>query len=601
MTETWVQYWWVPFVTLIAVFCLFLVFADKLMKKEYGARFLVITAFIVFVFTLFSISDTSQYPFSPQAIDALKNFINIAIGLAPIGFSVRQCRKYWAAMENEVTETEDFNSIYPTLMVAQGTFYTFVGVASILFAYNTQQNNDIAILLGGLKLAFITSIIGLAYSIAAKNYLKKAADQYFSQKKEGAGLASSSVDEIDFYKQLNNIKHGIGDLYTQSLSIDRRLIKNNDIFNEQNSLITSQNDLLKESFSEAMRNAGEIITNQNREVLQEAAAEFKRIIVDASQKNKDIMNQMMEDHQKSRDLIMTTLADTLNTVKDSANDVNTTLRAGQEIASGFNETLKSINTSVTYINNSILGLGEPLKDTHTALSAIKDKSEDIAEIFVSLTGKYQNIETCLVENLKTFQSMKNVLQQMNDDITNSAQQNVESFQSMKDILQQTSQAVSDNVKQSVEESAQAIADMNESYKDKISDLNTLIAKLSDNMKEQADAIKEYSMQLNLVSKDAAEQDKIIQNGHDAIVREFGKITDKLNDLNAEYNNEMLNAQKKYNEMMQQNLSDCISIVSDVLRHARDRYVSDISAIESNVDTIQKQLNESRSTNEGSDN
>ena len=38
-------------------------------------------------------------------------------------------------------------------------------------------------LLSGLKLAFITSIIGLAYSIAAKNYLKKEEDKFFKQKK----------------------------------------------------------------------------------------------------------------------------------------------------------------------------------------------------------------------------------------------------------------------------------------------------------------------------------------------------------------------------------------------------------------------------------
>ena len=97
------------------------------------------------------------------------------MGLAAVVCSVILCRGYWDAMGRDIERKQLGDSIYPSLMVAQGTYFTFLGISIILFSFN--QNNTGAFI-SGLKLAFATSIVGVIYSIAAKIRLKLAVEEY---------------------------------------------------------------------------------------------------------------------------------------------------------------------------------------------------------------------------------------------------------------------------------------------------------------------------------------------------------------------------------------------------------------------------------------
>lgn len=554
--------------------------ADKLVKEEYGAKFLFRTACLVFFFTLVV---TSWYPAPDNIghyIGIIKNIIKLGIGIAPIGFSIHQCRKYWKLMEEDVKK-KNYNSIYPTLMVAQGTFYTFVGVAAILFSYDAGQENAITMLLSGLKLAFITSIIGLAYSIAAKNYLKKEEDTFFKQKKEETKV-SSSLDEIDFYQTLSdikskitNIKTGIGDSYTQLKSITSELSWNNrtadeqkQLLKEQSQLLGSQNTLLEETLTEAMKNAGEVLVKKNNEVLSSTIESFRQMIVETQKSNQTIMNQIFQDHKKMHDTMMDTFSVTLSAMEDSMSQIDNTLKSTQSTVSTLNTKLESTNVAVEVINQSILELKEPIEKTNASLTTLHQNTEDIANKFAPLTEKYNDIEESLLENIEAFKSIQDILQQMNQDI-------------------------SADIENTVTKSLGAVSTMSSSITSTMNSLDIHMKKLRESIQEQSDTIKEYSEQLKLVSKDASMQDKIIKNGHDAIVKEYGLIVEHLTALNSGYNDQMLTAQKKYNDMMSQNLSDCISIVSDVLRSARDRYVKDISSMDNLIKNMQKDLDNNK--------
>lgn len=213
-------------------------------------------------------------------------------------------------------------------MVAQGTFYTFVGVAAILFSYDAGQENAITMLLSGLKLAFITSIIGLAYSIAAKNYLKKEEDKFFQQKKEDTKVPSS-LDEIDFYKKLSDIKSDIADSYTQLKSIDSSIGRNNLFTKDQSKLLENQNTLLEKTLTEAMNNAGEVLVKKNNEVLSSTIKSFKQMIVETQKSNQTIMNQIFQDHKKMHDTMMDTFSVTLSAMEDSMSQIDSTLKSTQ--------------------------------------------------------------------------------------------------------------------------------------------------------------------------------------------------------------------------------------------------------------------------------
>ncbi len=561
-----------------AIICCAIFFtADKLVKKEYGARFLFGTACLVFACTLLG-TYGDQMQRAGYYLGVGINFIKYIIGIVPIGFSIYLCRNYWESMEKDVQDNGNYTSIYPTLMVAQGTFYTFVGVAAILFSYDAGQENAVTMLLSGLKLAFITSIIGLAYSIAAKNYLKKEADTFFQEKRKKVD-ASSSLDEIDFYQTLSdikskitNIKTGIGDSYTQLKSITSTLSWNNrtaeeqkQLLKEQSQLLGSQNTLLEETLTEAMKNAGEVLVKKNNEVLSSTIESFRQMIVETQKSNQTMMNQIFQDHKKMHDTMMDTFSVTLSAMEDSMSQIDSTLKSTQTNVSTLNTKLESTNIAVEVINQSILELKEPIEKTNASLTTLHQNTEDIANKFAPLTEKYNDIEESLLENIEAFKSMQTVLQQLNQDI-------------------------STDVENTVTKSLGAVSTMSNSITSTMNSLDIHMKNLRESIQEQSDAINEYSAQLKLVSQDASTQDKIIKNGHDAIVKEYGLIVEHLTALNSGYNNQMLDAQKKYNDMMSRNLSDCISIVSDVLRSARDRYVKDISSMDVLIKNLQKDLN-----------
>ncbi len=208
---------------------------------------------------------------------------------------------------------------------------------------------------------------------------------------------------------------------------------------------------------------------------------------------------------------------------------------------------------------------EPIEKTNASLTTLYQNTEDIANKFAPLTEKYNDIEESLLENIEAFKSVQSVLQQMNEDI-------------------------SSGVEDTVTNTLDTVASTNRIITSTLNALDIHMKNLRESIQEQSDAIKEYSAQLKLVSQDASTQDKIIKNGHDAIVKEYGLIVEHLTALNSGYNNQMLEAQKKYNDMMSRNLSDCISIISDVLRSARDRYVKDISSMDVLIKNLQKDLN-----------
>ena len=121
----------------------------------------------------------------------------------PILFSIGLCGYYWKQMMKDVKQHKLGESIYPTLMAAQGPFYTFLGLSIILLLFT---NRDVTQLIGGLKLAFFTSAIGIMLSIVAKIYLKSETESYVNQDSEGVVVEDTVfVDENDFYRLLKKI------------------------------------------------------------------------------------------------------------------------------------------------------------------------------------------------------------------------------------------------------------------------------------------------------------------------------------------------------------------------------------------------------------
>lgn len=196
----------------------------------------------------------SQLIFSSYAPEEWKKPFSTVLNVIPIILSIILCQIYWHKLQQDI-ENKIFDSIYPTLMVAQGTFYTFVGVSAILLSYkSTGSSSGATMLIGGLKLAFLTSVVGILYSIAAKVYIKEKMD---ASKTHFAKPVYH--DEEDFYALFVNMSKTLTDIKEQSTETEQRVQTIINKTNEENRKLSrdTMNALIEKS-----EQALESVTNE---------------------------------------------------------------------------------------------------------------------------------------------------------------------------------------------------------------------------------------------------------------------------------------------------------------------------------------------------
>ena len=154
------------------------------------------------VFIILQVIKTNISASAADESGLLTNIMTALTNVLPILASGVLCRYYWREMDRDIQRKQLGDSIYPSLMVAQGTFYTFVGISIVLFTFD---GNDVSNIISGTKLAFFTSVIGLLSSLAAKIYLKRVTEEY--------GIGSSDeyqyYDEAAFFDMMKKINESI--------------------------------------------------------------------------------------------------------------------------------------------------------------------------------------------------------------------------------------------------------------------------------------------------------------------------------------------------------------------------------------------------------
>lgn len=228
-------------IVFIIVALLLLLFVRKQLLKSDDTIILLFSALALFFIQLILPSNFREY-------EPYKEVIRLAISIIPIAISVYLCLRYWKAMDEDLKAGKYGESIYPTLMVSQGTFFTFVGVSAILFSYNT-KGNDINMLLAGLKLAFVTSVIGLVFSIAAKRYIKQNTDKYVNANR--TVVKKDYLDEKDFFNAIQKLNN---DLINMSNTTDN-IGKNMFITATESVKANEERERLFEDFRQIMREA----------------------------------------------------------------------------------------------------------------------------------------------------------------------------------------------------------------------------------------------------------------------------------------------------------------------------------------------------------
>ena len=504
--------------------------AKVIFCEEYGARFLVRSAIAIFAITL---AATLYYPAPASVghyIGIVKNLFNLGVSLGAIVCSFYMCRKYWKKMKEDVEEKREYeNSIYPTLMVTQGTFYTFVGVAAILFAYDGSSQN-VSVVLSGLKLAFITSIIGMAYSVAAKNYLKQQTEAVIKSDKVAKSKMPTVLSDSDFYKVNSEATDYLAKIYNLQKGQEDRI----------NSQVDKLNQLLENHIKESN---GELTKN------------FE-----------NISNAMIQ-----------SVEDTFSKIQSENHEINASLK-------NTNGLLQDINTSLEQVKTKSMDLQAVFSSLESAYSSIKDQLSQSADDFAEVQKSFEALQTSIT-------SFADKLEEHNpaDTIKGIQELFQELYETTNAQLQDNKASSEESIKASytmIEQASQEAAKHMETYSNLIKEqTDAMIAA----MEKQRIAMKEYESQLSMVADDATKQDQIIKNGHESIVREYELLINDLIRQNDDYNKMMLEAQKNYHR----DVTNVVDAVTDVISKAKDKYISDIDSLNQKIDSMSASEGESK--------
>ncbi|MUP48968.1 hypothetical protein C3L57_07170 [Veillonellaceae bacterium M2-8] len=120
----------------------------------------------------------------------------------------------------------------------------------------------------------------------------------------------------------------------------------------------------------------------------------------------------------------------------------------------------------------------------------------------------------------------------------------------------------------------------------------MIAQLSDHMsgymealKSQSNDLAEYTQNLKNVSAEINSQPAIIHRGQEGIVKAFDILSANLTQKNMTYNDQLLESQKRYHEMMENSLSEIMTAIGEIIKVAKEKYMTDIQTIYKNIDSL----------------
>lgn len=559
----------------ISAIILLLVITLYMFKKARGlsdsnnnTNFLLWSAILVFLIQM--ISTFNWINLSPQInnlIKNLKNIFSIASNIIPIVCSLWMCNNYWKAMERDVKAGKVGDSIYPTQMVAQGTFYTFVGVSAILMGYNA-DGSDIDLLISGLKLAFITSVIGLIYSVAAKNYLKRKTEEW-----ENSHLSNPQyLTDVNFFNVLidisNTLKNGF-----------ETIIKNQ----------TQQKNILKD-FCESME-------SDNDKIIKNQADQTKNLSIflnDSISKNNDILkdslcsvnNMMISNLNKTFEIIknnvdsasvsMAKISETSEKINKDLININRNINNTKDKMADYDEIYEQYITKIKEVNNQIVIISDNLSKI-----SISEEINSINALIADLKVKIDNF-TLSVSNLRS--SASYLLEGFKDEREKLSNDLELSIDSLENSFSNCIKEINDSLKENIN-------DLNTNVKSNIQNINATIINEKDLIEIQLEKFKEFKIVIENVARDINNQDESIKIAGEKIVDQYSSLREQLLEKHAQYDKMLITAQEKYQENLNKQIYEIANIMGDIIKKVYKDYNDKINQLQNEINNIIKDSRE----------
>lgn len=363
----------------------------------------------------------------------------------------------------------------PNLLTSIGILGTFIGIVIGLLGFDTADiDGSIGPLLDGLKTAFITSLVGMAFAILFKSLdsagltAPKAAEEEVTDATPEKILSSMLRQESAVLKLTQSIAGDDEGTLTGQIRLlrssqsdhQRALLERHDqrektFSSFQEALwekLQSVAEMLSKSATEQVINAlKDVITDFNKNLTEQFGENFKRLdesvkkLVDWQAEYKLQMEQMMEQYQTGVQAISSTQQLVENIERDTRK---------------IPETMESLRTLLEVVDTQIMELDrhlEAFRDMRDrAVEAVPEIQKHVDSIVEDISNAAQKSSDAVG---KVTEAMKDALITGVEDFQNSVSRTNEGLVTASDALANRSSEISEQLTESVQEINERMRDL----------------------------------------------------------------------------------------------------------------------------------------------
>lgn len=471
----------------------------------------------------------------------------------------------------------------PNILTSLGILGTFTGIVIGLLDFNVKDiDGSINLLLEGLKVAFITSLTGIAFSILLKIRLSANSDKV----KDDIGID-------DLYNILNTQNENI-------LKLQKAL---ND--NDESSLI-GQIKLIRSDVTDNQK-----VSNKNLEVLIESTKNTNETLTNI---DKSILNQQ-DIFSRFTDTLWIKLQDFADMLSKSATEqvieaLNSVIKEfNDKLTEQFGENFKELNKAVEKLVIWQDNYKEQLQDMKNQFEysvgsmGIMEKSiESISNHSSSIPESMNNLEQVITTNQNQIEELNRHLEAFKD-IRDRAVEAVPEIRNQIDTtikgIEEASKELIGGVNSSTEKISSAMVQSADDFAENVKATNGALVQSSDTLTKSSEDIKEQlDATLLDINKHVREMIENLSNNSKDVSDNFKKMGETLSDELTKNNKQVTNQIKESNDSLneaskkiQDSLSDLTKDLQKDFESLANEQVRQTNKIFDSLDNTIKQTTE----------
>ena len=279
----------------------------------------------------------------------------------------------------------------PALMTSLGIFGTFCGIFVALYEFDLANENGFQEFLDGMKTAFVTSLLGIAFAIASRMFWSRP----------GSGEKSRHPEQREILEHLEAIKQAIaGDGDSSMVTQMREMRKENregfeklDGLSEaiRNALVTNLQQLMEE-----LRNMlGEQLEKQLKQLFQEIRQELGKTF-GSLESSVNALNQWQQRHREQ----LEQMTNAYNTAAAQIVVIAAKCEKIPETMSQLRSIIETANGDIEKLNHQLQAFANLGKQAEKAFPNIQDCLNKVRSDLENSAKEFEGLESVIRDNFK---------------------------------------------------------------------------------------------------------------------------------------------------------------------------------------------------------